>query len=126
MLPIRLIRPKLNLNLNRKCLSSLTGNRNQNAQELEESEINGKNLRLPPCQMPNMMDIGARSIFNEDQDMFRENVRRFMREEVYPNHKRYEAQGHVDRELWKLLGQQGLLGKIPFFCVFRTVRSCSS
>ena len=27
-----------------------------------------------------------------------------------PAHKKYEAQGHVDRELWNRLGEQGYLG----------------
>merc|ERR1719511_94814 len=60
--------------------------------------------------MANMMDIGARSLFDEDDDIFRSSVRRFMREELAPNHARYEAQGHVDRELWNKLGEQGFLG----------------
>lgn len=100
---MNVVRPK-------RCISSFDGNKSQQtAADIEEAN-NGASLRLPPCQMPNMMDIGCRSIFNEEQDMFRESVRRFMREEVYPNHKKYEAQGHVDRELWRQLGQQGLLG----------------
>ena len=49
-------------------------------------------LRLPACQMPNMMDIGCRSIFDEDHDIFRSSVRKFMRNELAPEHKRYEAQ----------------------------------
>jgi len=34
--------------------------------------------RPPSFQMPNMMDIGARKIFNEDQDIFRESVRKWV------------------------------------------------
>ena len=63
--------------------------------------------RLAPSQMPNLMDIGSRTIFSPEQDMFRENVRRFMREELAPNHARYEKQGKVDKETWKKLGSQG-------------------
>lgn len=44
------------------------------------------------------------------QDIFRESVRRFMREELAPAHGRFEKQGKVDREVWKRLGDQGLLG----------------
>ena len=43
--------------------------------------------------MSNMMDIGSRSIFDEDQDIFRSSVRKFMREELAPQHHKYEAQG---------------------------------
>merc|ERR1719411_2410986 len=60
--------------------------------------------------MSNMMDIGSRSIFDDDSDIFRSSVRRFMRDELAPLHKKYEAQGHVDRELWNRLGDQGYLG----------------
>ncbi len=56
------------------------------------------------------MDIGARSIFDADHDIFRESVRRFMRDELAPAHERYEEQGHVDRKLWNRLGEQGYLG----------------
>jgi len=67
-------------------------------------------LRLPACQMPNMMDIGSRSIFDEDHDIFRSSVRKFMRNELAPEHKRYEAQGCVDRDMWNRMGEQGFLG----------------
>ena len=36
--------------------------------------------------------IGSRSIFDEDHDIFRSSVRKFMRNELAPEHKRYEAQ----------------------------------
>jgi len=57
-----------------------------------------------------MMDIGTRRIFNEDHDMFRENARKFFRDQLAPEHKRYESQGHVDRQTWLDLGGMGLLG----------------
>merc|ERR1712062_653568 len=60
--------------------------------------------------MPNMMDIGSRTVFDEDHDIFRSSVRRYMRDELAPNHKHYEEQGHVDRHLWNQLGEQGFLG----------------
>merc|ERR1719331_3251440 len=86
----------------------------QKLQEVEGSEnLEGNTsprLRLPACQMPNMMDIGCRSIFDEDHDIFRSSVRKFMRNELAPEHKRYEAQGCVDREMWNRMGEQGFLG----------------
>ena len=81
----------------------------QQAKE-EPAGSHDSQLRLPPCQMPNMLDIGSRTIFDEDRDIFRSSVRRFMRDELYPAHKRFEAQGHVDREVWNRLGEQGYLG----------------
>ena len=78
--------------------------------EASETEDAKLKLRLPPCQMSNMMDIGSRSIFDEDQDIFRSSVRRFMRDELAPVHHKYEAQGHVDREVWNRVGEQGFLG----------------
>ncbi|MEE4209479.1 MAG: acyl-CoA dehydrogenase family protein [Parvularcula sp.] len=51
----------------------------------------------------------ARTIFDEDLDLFRDNVRRFFEEEVAPHHDRWEEQGHVDRALWQRAGELGLL-----------------
>ena len=79
---------------NRSCISSFDGKRGQQSEEQYGLE-NQTNLRLPPCQMPNMLDIGSRSIFDEDHDIFRSSVRRFMRDELAPNHKHYEAQGKI-------------------------------
>jgi len=93
----------------RCCISSFNGNQRQKFEEDYGGDL-GEKIRLPPCQMPNMLDIGSRSIFDEDHDIFRSSVRRFMRDELAPNHKHYEEQGHVDRHLWKQLGEQGFLG----------------
>ncbi|XP_059080142.1 long-chain specific acyl-CoA dehydrogenase, mitochondrial-like [Tigriopus californicus] len=67
-------------------------------------------VRPPPCQMDNLMDIGSRSIFNEDHDMFRESARRFMRDELAPLQMEFEDKGQPSKEIWAKLGQQGLLG----------------
>jgi acyl-CoA dehydrogenase len=50
-----------------------------------------------------------RTIFNEDHEMFRDQVRRFVHEEITPNHARWEKEGRVDREAWKKAGEHGLL-----------------
>jgi len=109
MLSLRLLKPS---NI-KACLARHIGsisNRNDQ-QAIDPHQQNAEQLvRLPPCQMDNMMDIGARSIFDEDHDIFRSSVRRFMRDELAANHARYEAQGQVDRELWNKLGEQGFLG----------------
>ena len=57
-----------------------------------------------------MLDIGTRSIFNEDHDMFRESVRRFFKERIEPFQNEWDDVGHVPRELWTEAGEMGLLG----------------
>ena len=39
------------------------------------------------------------------QDMFREVVRRFMREELVPQQKAFEEAGQPTREVWRALGK---------------------
>ena len=96
MLSRKLLQQGLNLTWrqNRCLISSFNGNQGQKHEEQYglDNQVT-ENLRLPPCQMPNMMDIGSRSIFDEDHDIFRSSVRRYMRDELAPNHKHYEAQG---------------------------------
>jgi len=50
-----------------------------------------------------------RTIFNDEHQMFRDSVRRFMENEVDPHHDRWEEQGYVDREIWTKAGQNGFL-----------------
>jgi acyl-CoA dehydrogenase len=50
-----------------------------------------------------------RTIFSEEHLQYRETVRRFLEKEVAPHHARWEEQGFVDREVWTLAGQAGLL-----------------
>ena len=66
--------------------------------------------------MGRLTDIGARCIFTPEQvtledcadrsmqDMFREVVRKFMREQVAPQQPAFEEAGQPDREVWKALG----------------------
>lgn len=51
----------------------------------------------------------ARTLFEEDHQMFRDAVRRFMETEVTPNHAHWEEQGYVDREIWRKAGAAGYL-----------------
>ncbi len=73
-------------------------------------ESTSSSSRPPPTQMGNLMDIGSRRIFDADSDIFRESVRRFMREELAPLQDSFEEQGMPTKECWKALGEQGLLG----------------
>ncbi|MES2148964.1 MAG: acyl-CoA dehydrogenase family protein [Pseudomonadota bacterium] len=50
-----------------------------------------------------------RTLFNEDHEMFRDAVRRFMDNEVAPHHARWEEQGYVEREVWEKAGAAGIL-----------------
>jgi len=67
-------------------------------------------LRLAPTQMSTLLDIGSRKIFNKDQDMFRESVRKFLNDEIRPQQEEFEKNGEPSRETWKAMGTQGLLG----------------
>ena len=55
-----------------------------------------------------MMPI-PRTLFDGDHEAFRDTVRRFMEQEVAPNHARWEEQAHVDREIWTRAGAAGFL-----------------
>lgn len=50
-----------------------------------------------------------RSIFGEEHELFREQVRRFCEREVRPHYRDWERQGHSPREFWRKAGESGLL-----------------
>ncbi|MGK2927061.1 MAG: acyl-CoA dehydrogenase family protein, partial [Lysobacterales bacterium] len=50
-----------------------------------------------------------RLIFNEDQELFRDSVRRFMQAEFEPQVERWRDQGICDKEAFLKAGEQGLL-----------------
>lgn len=47
--------------------------------------------------------------FDGDHEMFRDAVRRFFCNEIAPHAEQWRAQGQVDREAYRLAGEQGLL-----------------
>lgn len=51
----------------------------------------------------------ARSIFDEDHELFRTSFRRFLATEVSPHVSRWRKQGHVDREVFRKAGENGYL-----------------
>jgi acyl-CoA dehydrogenase len=51
-----------------------------------------------------------RDLFGEDHELFREQVRRFVREEVEPRIAGWSERGMSDRETWRKAGAAGLLG----------------
>lgn len=50
-----------------------------------------------------------RTLFGPEHEEFRKSVRRFFAEEVMPHREAWEAQQHVDREIWSRAGELGLL-----------------
>lgn len=50
-----------------------------------------------------------RTIFNQDNALFRDLVRKFLDEHARPCHERWEDQGYVDRDIWLKAGELGLL-----------------
>jgi long-chain-acyl-CoA dehydrogenase len=50
-----------------------------------------------------------RTIFTAEHEDFRKTVKRFFAEEVVPHREAWEAQQHVDRQLWTKAGELGLL-----------------
>ncbi|NNL86108.1 MAG: acyl-CoA dehydrogenase [Myxococcales bacterium] len=51
-----------------------------------------------------------REVFGDEHDLFREQVRRFVREEVEPLVPKWNEVGMSDRETWRRAGQEGFLG----------------
>ncbi|MBY0411062.1 MAG: acyl-CoA dehydrogenase family protein, partial [Burkholderiaceae bacterium] len=56
-----------------------------------------------------MQDLTQRTVFREDHEQFREQVRRFFDKEVVPFHAEWERQGIVPKEVWRKAGREGLL-----------------
>lgn len=53
--------------------------------------------------------MSARTLFNEEHEMFREQVRRFCEREVAPHFREWEKAGLTPREFWRKAGDAGLL-----------------
>ncbi len=56
------------------------------------------------------LDRMQRDIFEAEHDAFRDTVRTFLAREAIPHHEQWEADGQVDRAVWKAAGAAGLLG----------------
>ncbi|GAA5232612.1 acyl-CoA dehydrogenase [Verticiella sediminum] len=50
-----------------------------------------------------------RRVFSPEHDAFRDQVRRFVAQEIAPHHQAWERAGVVPRELWRKAGDMGLL-----------------
>ena len=51
-----------------------------------------------------------RTIFESDHDLFRKSARKFIDSEIVPNVAKWEAEGKVDKEMFRRAGAAGLLG----------------
>jgi acyl-CoA dehydrogenase len=51
-----------------------------------------------------------REIFSEEHDLFRGQARRFVEREVEPRVPEWNERGMTDRQIWRRLGEEGLLG----------------
>ena len=50
-----------------------------------------------------------RTIYQEDHEIFRRSVQRFIDDEIQPYHAQWEKDGIVSREVWRKAGAAGLL-----------------
>jgi acyl-CoA dehydrogenase len=50
-----------------------------------------------------------RPLFEEEHEMFRDAVRKFIDKEIVPHHEQWEKDGVVGRDMWRKAGEQGLL-----------------
>merc|ERR1719278_864299 len=103
---VSIVRNKCLLSVARRFSTSSSAR--QQAREVEGTD--GEISRPATAQMGKMTDIGGRSIFNADHDMFREQVRRWMRERLAPLQSSFEEEGQPSREIWREMGTQGMLG----------------
>ena len=62
-------------------------------------------LHVPKPVTPMM----PRTLFGADHETFRATARRFFETEVAPHQEKWEAQQHIDRDLWNKAGELGLL-----------------
>ena len=51
-----------------------------------------------------------RDIFTDEHELFREQFRRFARDEIAPKIAQWNAEGRSDRASWKRMGEEGFLG----------------
>lgn len=56
-----------------------------------------------------MLDTSTRTVFTEEHELFRESVRKLFEKELLPNLEKFEEEGVVSREFWRICGEAGLL-----------------
>jgi len=53
--------------------------------------------------------LTTRTVYREDHEAFREQVRRFWEKEIIPFHAKWDEEGIVPKEVWRKAGKEGLL-----------------
>ena len=56
-----------------------------------------------------MIDTAGRAVFDEELNLFRDQVRKFYDRALTPNLDRWETDGIIDREFWLACGEAGIL-----------------
>jgi acyl-CoA dehydrogenase len=56
-----------------------------------------------------MLNTSGRIAYTEEHEIFRDSVRKFVDGELTPHLARFDAEGIVDRKMWKAVGAAGLL-----------------
>ena len=56
-----------------------------------------------------MIDMSARTAFDEELNLFRDQVRKFYDKALTPNLERWETDGIIDRDFWLACGEAGIL-----------------
>jgi acyl-CoA dehydrogenase len=56
-----------------------------------------------------MIPTATRLAYDQEQEIFRDQIKRFLDRELYPNLDRWEKEGIVDRKFWLASGSAGLL-----------------
>lgn len=50
-----------------------------------------------------------RTVFEEEHELFRSSVRKFLEDEIVPHHERWEEEGQVERSAWLKAGELGMI-----------------
>jgi len=50
-----------------------------------------------------------RTIYEQEHEIFRDSVRKFLEDEVVPHHEQWEEDGQVDRSVWLKAGELGMI-----------------
>ncbi|MGE3396650.1 MAG: acyl-CoA dehydrogenase family protein [Sphingomonas sp.] len=56
-----------------------------------------------------MLDLSRRAAYDDEHDLFRDQVRKFLDRELTPHLDRWEEQGEIDKPFWRKAGEAGLL-----------------
>ena len=51
----------------------------------------------------------TRTIYQQEHEMFRDSVRKFLEDKVVPYHEQWEEDGQVDRSIWLKAGELGMI-----------------